>query len=250
MKLKEKLTLLSRKEFEINYFPNRMHKTQILIQEIQTLDGITSSPLRIPASDRDHEWGSYVHMHTHSWGKAPPHFLPDMFHLFSVPLQDSACKYGFLLFSNVPTIKHIQDFKVSGKVYHNHYNSGLSLEVTRQVGRAVYTAGSEARNTLHHTPHSLRGGRAGAVLRRLTAETGGWKSLTSRAGGMLMYGQSTGPESRLSGISPASIFCPHPCINQVTSQSLSFLLCKRGLTMLTLHGRPLEQCFTTDCCHQ
>lgn len=32
--------------------------------------------------------------------------------------------------------------------------------------------------------------------------------------------------------------------------SLGFLLCKRGLTMLTVHGRPLQQCFATDCCHQ
>ena len=227
-----------------------MRKTQILIQEIHTLDGFTSSPLGIPASDRDHKQALYVHMHTHSWGKAPLHFLPDMFHLFSVPLQDSACKYGFLLFSNVPTIKHIQDFKVSGKIYCNHYNSGLSLEVTRQEGRAVYTAGSEARNTVHHTLHSLRGGRAGVVLRRFTAETGGWEGLTSRAGGVLMHGQSTGPESRLSGISPASIFWPYLWTNQVTSQSLSFLLCKRGLMMPTMHGRPLQQCFTTDCCHQ
>lgn len=74
-------------------------------------------------------------------------------------------------------------------------------------------AGSEARNTLHYTPHSLGGRRAGAVLRRLTAETGGWKGLTSRAGGVLMDGQSTGPESRLSGKSPASIFWLHPWTN-------------------------------------
>lgn len=33
------------------------------------------------------------------------------------------------------TIKHIRNFKVSRKIYCNHYNSGLSLEATGQPGK-------------------------------------------------------------------------------------------------------------------
>lgn len=63
-------------------------------------------------------------------------------------------------------------------------------------------AGSEAGNTLHHSLHSLGGGRARAVLRNLTEEIGGWKGLTSQAGGVLVHRQGTEPGSRWSGVNP------------------------------------------------
>lgn len=55
-------------------------------------------------------------------------------------------------------------------------------------------AGLEARNTLHHMLHSLGGGRAGADLSSLTAETGGWKGLSRRASGG--GGAQSGPGTR------------------------------------------------------
>ena len=57
-------------------------------------------------------------------------------------------------------------------------------------------AGSEAGNVLHHSLHSLGGGRARAALRSLTEEIGGWKGLTSWAGGVLVHREATEPGSR------------------------------------------------------
>lgn len=80
------------------------------------------------------------------------------------------------------TIKHIENFKVSGKIYCNHYNSGLSLEATRQARRAIYTSGSEAWEPLHHPVHSPRKGPSS--LEQLLFEVGGqWGS----ASGLLAH---------------------------------------------------------------
>lgn len=76
--------------------------------------------------------------------------LPDSGHHFLAPLHPQPPVFQ--------TIKHIKNFKVSGKIYCNHYNSSLSLEATRQARRAIYTAGSEAWEPLHHPVHSPRKG--------------------------------------------------------------------------------------------
>lgn len=68
-------------------------------------------------------------------------------------------------------IKHIKNFKVSGEIYCNHYNSGLSLEAARQARRTIYHAGSEAWGPLHYLVHNPRKGRSSPE--KLLLEHGG-----------------------------------------------------------------------------
>lgn len=95
------------------------------------------------------------------------------FHFGSGLLHDSVC----IIFCPPPAmfqiIKHIKNFKVSGEIYCNHYNSGLSLEAARQARRAIYHAGSEAWRPLYHLVHNLRMGHS-SLEKLLLEHRGQW----------------------------------------------------------------------------
>lgn len=128
-------------------------------------------------------------------------------------------------------IKHIKNFKVSGEIYCNHYNSGLSLEAARQARRTIYHAGSEAWGPLHHLVHNPRKGRSSPE--KLLLEH--WRPV-----GPMLRAQSQkegGSEWQPDPLKPA-LAIGWLSLGQIRFFGASvFLVCKREFMMVPLSGR-------------
>lgn len=111
----------------------------------------------------------------HIWGlspwleKAPVHpYLAKLTrHFCSVVLSDSACRHSFLLFSDI--YLELQSLRRSTVII---TILACLWRLQGRPGEQFILLAQNPENTLHHSLYSLKGGRAGTVLRSLPAEPG------------------------------------------------------------------------------